>query len=247
MSDQIRGGVQPPTGTLAHESGKNFGITPFFRHHAPLNVAKSEDAGYAVYDEITEVVELQLAGDRNYSPVEPAHGMAYKRGNTVITWAEMYSEQYQAFIMGDEQVAGGSALELLTPYGITPAQLSICRAMKIYSVEALHSLEDPRKLSGLGFSKNKLKEIAAKFMDDRENKADRSEVDGLRAELAAMKALIEAQKQPEQIADILATSDEDAMKSAVKDEIQSLTGIRPRGNPSLASLQEQLAELKQKG
>lgn len=236
--------VQPPSSLLPHEHGKNFGITPFFKHLAPLNVAKSEDAGHAIYDDLIEVVELQLAGDRNFSPVEPAHAMAYKAGNSVITWAEFYSDQYQAFIMGDEQVAGGSALELLTPYGITPAELSICRAMKIYSVEALHGLEDPRKLSGLGFSRNKLKSMAAKFMGDREDKADRSEVDGLRAELAAMKALIQAQMAPDEIEAIQKVSDEDAQKALIKDQIQAITKVRPKGNPSLATLQEQLADVK---
>lgn len=241
MSDTIRG--LPENLRLPHET-RNFGITPFFKHLAPLNEAKSEELGQAVYEPIMEVVELQLAGDRNYSPVVPAASMARREGNRVITFAELYADQYRAFVMGGDQIAGGTALEELQRYGISPAQLSVCRALKIYSIEALHGLDGPA-LKGLGMSANELKSMARRFMEDRQTSAHVTDgVKDLEAEVSRLRALIEAQKGAEQIDEIVAKADAEVATDkygAMSDEqlkeyIREKVGSRPRGNPSRETL-----------
>lgn len=198
-----------------------------------------------------EVVELRLAGDRNYAPVLPADSMYRRVGTRVITYAERFADQYVAFTTGGDQIAGGTALEALDAYGITPAQLSVCRALKIYSIEALHELEGPG-LKALGMNANELKSMAKRYMEERAAKDSESaanDIASMQAEIERLKALIPAETPgPDQVDEIVADADQEAAeaeeKAALKDEIEKITGSKPRGNPSLSTLREMLAELK---
>lgn len=227
------------------------GITPYFKVITPLNVAQSEEQGKEVYDEPMEAVELRFAGDRNYAPVLPANSMYRKHGTRVITYAERFSDQYRAFTMGGDQVAGGTALEALADYGITPAQLSVCRALKIYSIEALHGLEGPN-LKGLGMNANDLKAMAKRYMDEKSARASASassDIAAMQAEIERLKSLVPADTpKPEDVAEIVAEADAEAAeadeKRLLKDRIETVTGTRPRGNPSVKTLQEMLSEVE---
>lgn len=232
------------------------GITPYFKIITPLNQALSEEHGKPVYGEPMEVVELRFAGDRNYAPVVPANSMWRKYGTRVVTYAERFADQYRAFMTNGDQVAGGTALEALGDYGITPAQLSVCRALKIYSIEALHQLDGPN-LKSLGMNANDLKSMARRFMEDRSRRemGDNSgRMAELEAELARLKAAIPAEAPaPEAVDAIVATADAeaniandrfDAMTDAeLKAFIKEKAGAAPRGTPSretlLASAREQ--------
>lgn len=235
---------------LPFDQAASHTITAYFKHASLLNVAQSEEHGKAIYD-LHEVVELRFAGDRNYSPVLPADSMWRKEGNRVITYAERFSDQYRAFLLGDDQKAGGTALEMLQDYGITPAQLSICRALKIYSVEALHAI-DGHNVKALGMSANALKQMARRYVEDhakRSIESTNSEVDKLKAELERLKGLIPSeQASPAEIDALVAAADkefEDMTSDELKDFIAEKTGDgRPRGNPShdtLVSMAKELA------
>lgn len=225
-------------------------ITPFFKVITPLNVAKSEELGKEVYDSPMEAVELRFAGDRNYAPVLPADSMYRRHGTRVITYAERFSEQYHAFMTGGNQVAGGTALEALQDYGITPAQLSVCRALKIYSIEALHALEG-NGVKNLGMNANSLKEMAAKYMADRSErdaaKAGES-IESMQEEIARLRALLpQTTPEPEQVDAIVAAADDEyaAMSNdEIKDRIADIAGSKPRGNPSRETLVQSLRELE---
>lgn len=140
-------------------------MTPFFMHLNILNEQQSETEGRAVY-EMIEAVQLRMPGDRHYSPVLRADEMWRKEGNRVITYMERFADQYRAFLANEDQVAEGTPLENLVPYGITPAQQSMCRALKIYSIESLYQLEGPN-LKSLGMHANTLKPMAKRYMEDR--------------------------------------------------------------------------------
>lgn len=227
------------------------GITPFFKVITPLNVARSEVEGKPVYGAPQEVVEMRFAGDRNYAPVVPVDSMYRKVGTRVVTYAERFADQYRAFLTGGNQVAGGTALEALADYGITPAQLSVCRALKIYSIEALHELEGPNVRS-LGLNANALKDMARRFMADRATKETfkaTNDIAAMKAEIARLSALIPAEQvAPEVVDDIVLRADAEAVqtdeKERLKSEIAALTGARPKGNPSVETLREALADLK---
>lgn len=223
-------------------------ITPVFKYVEVENIPKSETAGHAVM-ETKEMVEVRFAGSKNYSPMFPAHAFWKREGNRVITYAERWADQYRAFKEGNPQEAMGTPLEMLRSQGITPELISLCRALKIYSVEALFHLEG-QNLKSLGMNANRLKDAARNFMAERQNvHAQAEEIERLKAELAAMKAgevpadeeTPEAIEAAVQIADdeFAGWSDDD-----LKAKIAELAGQKPRGTPSRETLERSLKELQ---
>lgn len=226
-------------------------ITPVFKMIEIENIPKSETAGHAVM-EVKEVVEVRFAGSKNYSPIFPTDAMWKREGNQTISYAERWPDQYQAFKQGNPQEANGTPLEMLRPHGVTPEQLSLCRALRIYSIEALHHLEGPA-VKTLGMNANTLKDAARAFMADRDK--------GLHAmdEIAALKAQIAelqsrstlppvAEPTPEEVEAAIKAADAAfaaLSDDQLKDEIAKLTGTgRPRGTPSRETLVRSLQELK---
>ena len=230
------------------ESDMEHLVTPFFRHQSIENVPQSEIKRSAVM-EVREVVELRFAGDKNYAPVLPVESMYRRDGHNIITYAERFADQYRAFLQGSAQEAEGTPLELLVPFGISENQISLCRVLKIYSIEALYHLEG-QNLRNLGMNANTLKDMASNYMAQRSsglNTANR--MAELEAEIARLKAgapLPEEQATPEQIdAAVTAADDEfDALTDAeLKAIIKDKTGQAPRGTPSREFLLNAAREL----
>lgn len=219
---------------------KRHTVTPYFRYESLLNEPQSRIQGKAVHD-LSEVVELRFAANSSYKPVFLVDEMCESDPETgrIITWAERYKPQYQAFLAGSEQEAEGTPLEELLPYGISQAQLSLCRALNIYSIEALAHIEGPG-IKKLGVHGNTIKPMAQRYLDDRRAGSNQqAEINELRRQLAEVRSTVipvEVPPAPEE-------PQEDAAK-AIKDEIQALTGARPKGNPSLATLEAMLAEAR---
>lgn len=208
-------------------------VTPYFSHMNLLDENKSEQEGKAVY-EMREVCQLRFAGDRNYSPVVPVDSMFRKIGLNEITYAEQWSDQYRAFLQGDAQIADGTPLEELTPYGITPAQLSLCRALKIYTVEALYYLEGANRKS-LGVHANTLKPMAEQFIEARKSGIDQSaRIAELEAKIAALSTTIPEQEPTEE--EIDESLFEAMTEDELRDMIQKKTGTKPDGRLGHAAL-----------
>jgi hypothetical protein len=223
-------------------------ITPVFKHITVEDIPASEREKRPVMKTI-EAVEVRFAGSKLYSPVFPVDAMWKREGHNVITYAERWADQYKQFLEGRDQKAAGTPLEMLKPYGISDAQLSLCRALKIYSIEALDGLEGPN-LKNLQMNANPLKEMARKYLADRASGASvQSEIDALKAEIARLKA---AQTIPaneatsEEIEAAIKTADDeysrltdDELKGLIKDR----TGSAPRGQPSRQFLLNAVREL----
>jgi hypothetical protein len=224
-------------------------ITPVFMHIELENIPKSEAQGRKVM-ELKEVVEVRFAGSKTYSPRFPTDEMWKREGMNVITYAERWPEQYRAFKEGNPQEANGTPLEMLRPFGVTPEQLSLCRALKIYSIEALHALEGPA-FKSLGMSGNSLREAAKAFIAQRSSgDAAMDEIAALRAKVAELEArsTIPPAKEatPAEIAAAIETADDafaELTDSEIKDEIAKLAGERPRGNPNRQTLVSMLESL----
>lgn len=164
---------------------QDINVTPVFRVMEIENIPKSEEAGHLV-KEMHEVVQIRFAGSNNYSPVFPSKAFYRREGNNVITYAERFKDQYRQFKEGNPQEARGTPLEMLVSYGITPEMLSLCRTMKVYSIESLDALEGP-SVKNLGMEANKLKDMARRWMaaqSSNQNLID--EVAQLKAQIAAM-------------------------------------------------------------
>ncbi|CDP50704.1 FIG00792335: hypothetical protein [Devosia sp. DBB001] len=213
-------------------------VTPVFKHVTVEDVPASEREGHAVMKTM-EVVEVRFAGSKLYSPVFPVDAMWKREGNKVITYMERWADQYLAFVNGNEQTASGTPLEMLKPYGITASQLSLCRVLKIYSIEALHHLEGPN-LKTLQMHANSLKKMAADYMAERANgNANAAELEELRRKVAALEA---REASPQEVETALAAADAEARvandrfdamdEAALKAFIKDKTGQAPRGTPS---------------
>lgn len=230
-------------------------ITPLFKIMEIENIPKSETAGYPVM-EAREMVEVRFAGAKNYSPCFPSDAFSHRdpaNGNRLITFAERWPEQYRSFKQGNPQEAMGTPLDMLRQYGVSPEQLSLCRALRIYSIEALNHLEG-QAVKSLGMNANKLKEAAAKFLAARDGASNAlDKIAALEAEIAAMKASGAAvvppvDSTPEQIEQAVKVANqayETLTDAEIKDRIAALNdGKKPQGNPSRATLVGLLTELE---
>lgn len=221
-------------------------VTPVFKHVTVEDVPASEREKRPVMKTI-EAVEVRFAGSKLYSPVFPVNAQWKREGHKIITYAERWAEQYRAFLEGSEQKAAGTPLELLKPYGITESQLSLCRALKIYSIEALHHLEG-QNLKNLQMNGNPLKDMARKYMADRSTGAtNAAELEALRAEIERLKAKIPSEDSTSaEIAQALQAADDEYASLSnddIKDRIAAKVGRKPAGNPSRETLIASLKEL----
>lgn len=223
-------------------------ITPLFRWETIEDINASERAGHLV-KKMRQVVEVRFAGSKLYSPVFPVDAFWQRQNGRVVTYAERWADQYRAFLAGNAQEAQGTPLEMLKGYGISDAHLSLCRALKIYSIEALYHLEGA-ELKNLGMASNVLKDMARSYMADRlKNQNGAAELEALKAEIAALKAAMvvpPSDPSPAEINEAVAVSNAEfeAMDDgAIKEFIASKTGAKPRGNPSRDTLLSMAREL----
>lgn len=224
-------------------------ITPFFSHMSVLSVPDSETKGEPVYD-LKEMVQLRFAGDRNYSPVFETTEMWRNINGRVVTYAERFSEQYRAFVMGENQVAGGTALEMLRPYGMTPAQISMCNALKVYSIEAILEMRNP---NALGMATNAIMAMAKRWQADhaeRQHSETQNSIEAMQAEIDRLKALIPAKEaSPAEIETAVQMAD-DEFSAMSSDELKEFIaskrdGKKPVGNYAHASLVDLAREAAQ--
>ena len=222
-------------------------VTPLFKYITRENVNASEREGHAVMETFVGV-EVRIGGSKLYSPVFPADAQWMRDGHRIVTYAERWPEQYKAFMEGNQQMAAGTPLEQLSGLGITPSQLSLCRALKIYSIEGLASLEG-QNLRSLGMHANVLKKMATDYLNSRTSGASVAEIEALKAEIAALKLAIPAKEAtPKEIDAALKQADLDFEAMAdddLKEWISQKSGAgKPRGNPShdtLVSMAKELA------
>lgn len=225
-------------------------VTPVFKHITVEDVPASEREKRPVMRTI-EAVEVRFAGSKNYSPVFPVNAMWRREGHRVLTYAERWADQYRAFLNGADQRAAGTPLEMLQPYGISQSQLSLCRALKVYSIEALHHLEG-QELKNLQMNANPLKDMARRFMADRAKGGETaSQIETLKAEIERLKAaqtVPATESTPAEIEAAVKAADDEysaLTDDEMKDRIADLTGSgRPRGNPSRQTLVQSLRELE---
>lgn len=212
-------------------------IVPFFKAIAVPQPAASKEAGRPIFKDM-EVVEVRIAGDRNFAPTFPAHA-PWKRDENGedVTYAERFPEAYARFAEGREQVADGTPLSEL-PF-LTESKRATLRSLKVYTAEALASI-DGKKLNSLGPDAREMKDAATAYLTTAAGTAGTwaltAEIEALKAQMAEMTGVAQASK---------GEPDDANEKESIKAQINELTGSRPRGNPSVETLREMLADMKQ--
>lgn len=201
-------------------------VVPFFKSVAVEIPAESKKAGRPIYRD-EEQVEIRIAGERNYAPTFPAHAVWKRVNGEEITYAQRFADAYERFAANKEQVADGTPLSEL-PF-LTEAKRATLRSLKVYTAEALATL-DGKRLSALGPDARDMKNSAEAYLENARGAAD---VGALKAEIEELRAKLDAP-----------TGSGDSEKESLKAQIAELTGQRPRGNPSVETLRETLEELK---
>lgn len=219
---------------------RELSVVPLFKYRTYEDVKASERAGYAVM-KTEEMVEVRMAGQKLYSPEFRVTDQWKFENGRVVTYAERWAKEYAQFVSGGQQLAAGTPLEMLRPFGMTDALLSLCRALKIYSVEALAQLEG-QAIKNLGMHANGMQEMARKFLENKESAAsDKARIAELEAQIAALRNVVpEVEPAPEEADHALAAADEE--KARLKERLAELTGSKPRGNPSVETLKSMIQE-----
>lgn len=230
---------------------KDLTVTPLFLHVSVEDIHASERTGELVKRHI-EAVQVQVAGSRLYSPTFPVDAEWKREGAKVITYAERWADQYRDWKAGEDQHAIGTPLENLKKFGISDSLLSFCRALKIYSIEALHSLEGSSARS-LGMHQNALKEMAQRWMDEHDganvsalreaNAGMQAELDAMKAQMAAIMAKVQPAVDPAEIAEAEAKADAEADGlELARAEYERIHGKRPHHNMKLETILQMNAE-----
>lgn len=207
-------------------------VVPFFKAIAVEDPTASKQAGRPIFKDV-EVVEIRIAGERNYAPTFPAHSMWKRINGEEMTYAQRWPDAYARFSAGREQVAQGTPLSELT--FLTEAKRAELRALKVYTAEALASI-DGKNLSNLGPQGREMKVQAQTYL---EKASGSSKEVALAAEVESLKARIA--ELSEGGVGVQPQGDE---RDVLKAQISDLTGNRPRGNPSVETLRDMLADLK---
>lgn len=222
------------------------------------NLGASEKAGRPIFDTV-EVVHITHPADRETEKVFPAHEVIEQREdpNTgemeKITYALKYNAQYMRFKEGADQIVDGTPLNRVS--WISPAKALEYRALKIYTVEQLASI-DGQKLKALGPGGRDLKTEAMAYLEETKKNADLSSV---AAENTALKSRLEALEEqlahlnaPKAIVEKKPTASpfEDWDDEAIRLWIVDAQGTPPEGNPDhnamVAAADKLNAEMKAK-
>ena len=208
-------------------------VVPFFKSMAQHDEQASKAAGRPIYRDM-EIVEVRIAGDRNFAPTFPAHAMWRRIDGDEVTYAQRWPKQFERFKENQTQVADGTPLSEL-PF-LTESKRMELRGLKVYTAEALASL-DGKNLQALGQNGRTLKNQAEAYLKKAEGTSQTvalvAEVENLKAQLAQM------QGAAPMVEDSPADGDQ---KAALKAQYSELTGQLPRGNQSVETLQKMVDE-----
>lgn len=207
-------------------------VVPFFKAVAQHDEIASKKQGRPIFHDL-EVVEVRIAGDRNFAPVFPAKSMWRRVDGEALTYADRWPDQYARFKANQEQVASGTPLSEL-PF-LTEAQRATLRSCKVYTAEALSAV-DGKELRNLGPAGREMQAQATAYLLAAGGSA---QTIALAAEVATLKAQLAAFQGVEDD-----PTDEGAELDALKVEYAGIHGHRPKGNPSVATLREMIAESK---
>lgn len=218
-----------------------------FRHSSVLNPSKTREAGRPIHDDYEEV-EIRIPGSRSTTSIHPvterSHwGIDPITGDQVpITYAERFSDQYRQFKAHAQQTKSGTPLGS-APF-LTEARRAELRALNIYTVEALASL-DGQELKNIGQGGRDLKNQAEAFIEDAKKGVVSMSV---QAELEALRARLQAAESAADIMRSKMVSGEAQFEvmsiEALRDFIVANTGVMPQGNSNRRTLIRMAMECK---
>lgn len=205
------------------------------------NEKKTREAGYAVYEDV-ETVSVAIPGDKQTNITAPAHSPVTMLDGTRTTYADRFPEDYERWKKGQGAALVGLPLKQ-APF-LSKSEVSMLNGQNVFTVEQLAEMGGA-PLRSLGQSGRRWQQQALSFLTAARGSRDVTKEAAEKAELMARieqleNALRLGNGQP--VEEQPAPDDE---RVALKDEIERLTGARPKGNPSAATLERMLAEAKE--
>jgi hypothetical protein len=161
-------------------------VVALFKSLPFKNEALTAKAGRPIYED-REVVELRYPGSRNVG-VFPSTAMSHWDSDPetgeqhIVTYAERFPRQYQQFKAQATQTKTGTPL--MYANFITEARKAELRALNIYTVEALASI-DGHELKNLGMGGREMKNKAMEYLEESKTHAVDTQ---MAAELEALRA-----------------------------------------------------------
>lgn len=234
------------------QTAENVQITPVFYTEIVEDKVASREAGRPIMRE-EERIEYRIAGNRSFNFHDLAHGFHETKNGETITHAMRFPAEYRKFKETGGNTASGTPLQNLP--GLTPVQISTCKALSIYSIEALASV-DGFMLKSLGPSGHKLKQAAEKYLGAAGGQIDATrifaELEAVKAENERLARMVqEGRPEPVDQSDDPSPQEKsvvnplyDLSESELKDIIEELAGSRPRGNPNKATLVGMITDLR---
>lgn len=221
-----------------------------FYHDTSQNKFKSHEEGRPVFDDI-EMCEILVPADRQRSILVPAHAAWKKFGTTSVTYAERFREQYARFKRDEGPIVQGTPLNEV-PF-LTMADKASLKALQVYTVEQLASLTG-QGLKNIGAGGLVKQQAAIAYLSNAAGTADTAKMQRTIAELQEQLAALQPKgtmdpdgngemggmnPNPAPIVDGYDTMTAESLK----DHIQTRTGVRPKGNPSVNTLKAMAREL----
>lgn len=224
-------------------------LHPAFYLKTRHNKRKSDEQGAPVFDEI-EMCEIRVAGDKgtihHHRANAPYHLIRNGPGDMGqwLTPADIFPDEYKAFQENREQLRGGVPITE-APF-LSAGEIETCKALNIFTVEALAGIEKTEKL---GMGGDIWVEGAKSYLDDRSSRRD---VSALEREVAELKAKLGVEADPPAQVEVPANPGDEVVtedgpfegmgKADLKMYIKERTGETPRGNPSIETLLEMCKE-----
>lgn len=207
-----------------------------FYTEAVKNEVKTHANGYGTYEDV-DMIKILVPADKQLTIIAPALSTCNMDGE-IVTYADRFPDDYERFKAGKGMAISGMPLKEAPFLGLS--EIKTLNSLNIFSVEQLADLGG-QALKNVGMSGRKWQQQAVAFLEKargaRDDMAQAAEIASLKEQLEEMRATMAAQ------ADAGASNDDS--KAALKDQIEELTGVRPRGNPSLETLERMLQEARE--
>lgn len=204
----------------------------------PVEDAKASlEAGRPIFKE-AEFVRVRQAGDRKREHVAPAHEQfMLERGTGLhITYAQRYSEQYNAFKRKDTAYMSGTPLDFAT--FLTPSQRAEFKAAQILTIEGLAGLPD-RVIAQFGPNMRgyvrQAQELISKTQDSAATAKLEAENQELRDRMAKLEAIMAKQSAK-------ASKNDEPTDEELREQLEA-AGISVRANASRERLLAAVADL----
>lgn len=198
------------------------------------NERLTKERGYAVYEDV-DMISINIPGDKQLTITAPADSVCTMPSGDIVAYKDRFPEDYERWKQGQGAAVVGLPLKQC-PF-LSKAEISMLEGQNIFSVEQLSEMGGA-PLRNLGPSGRKWQQQALAFLQTaqgtRDATADAAEKAAMQERIAALEATIQQ----------LSAGEEPDEKTLLKDQIEQLTGTRPRGNPSVETLEKMLADVQ---